>query len=77
MEPEHILISGKQAAMARAALGWNLPKVREQTGFSVNTVCGFENGKGVRADTVRRLAEVYQSAGVRFLPDGKTVAAPD
>ena len=76
MQTDNIAISGKQAVMARAALGWSLPDVRARTGFSVNTVLNFEKGRGTQLKTMTTLAEIYQREGVRFLPDGKTVTSP-
>lgn len=73
MEAGNILISGDQAAMARAALRWSLPVVRQRTGFSVNTVLRFEMGKGCQVGTITKLRDLYASEGIRFHPDGMTV----
>jgi hypothetical protein len=77
MNFEHILITGGQAAMARAALNWSLPDVRRRTGFSVNTVLRFEQGKGCQVGTITRLRDLYIGEGVTFHPDGRTVTLPD
>ena len=74
METNNIVISSDQAVMARAVLRWSLPQVRERTGFSVTTVHGFEKGRGVQIATMCKLRDLYASQGVKFFPDGKTVA---
>lgn len=71
------LISGVQARMARRVLGWSLPAVRERTGFSVNTVLRFEQGKDCHVGTVTKLRDLYAGEGVIFFEDGLTVTAPD
>lgn len=74
MDTGHIMITGAQARMARAAVEWSLPEVMEKSGVSKNTIGRFEQGFGARTDTVRKLVAAYRSGGVEFNPDGETVS---
>jgi transcriptional regulator with XRE-family HTH domain len=66
------MITRLQLRLARTALRWGVRDLAEQAGVSPNTVSRFENGAGVRADTLGHLQDVLEEAGVVFVPADET-----
>ena len=54
--------------MARAALGWGMRELAEKSGVALNTVSRFENGFGAMVETLERIQDALESAGVVFIP---------
>jgi len=54
--------------MARAALGWGVRDLGKRAGISANTVSRFENGFGAMVETLVRIQETLESAGIVFIP---------
>jgi transcriptional regulator with XRE-family HTH domain len=61
-----------QVRMARAALGWGVRELGEKAGVAANTVSRFENGFGAMVDTLARIQDALESAGVVFIPADHT-----
>jgi transcriptional regulator with XRE-family HTH domain len=53
--------------MARAALGWGVRELAERAGIAANTVSRFENGFGAMVETVVRIQETLEKAGIIFI----------
>ena len=58
--------------MARAALGWGVRELGEKAGVAANTVSRFENGFGAMVDTLERIQDALESAGIVFIPADHT-----
>lgn len=59
-----------QVKMARAALGWSIRRLAEETGLSPNTIINFEEGKpSVQPKTVDRIFTRLGLAGCTFFND--------
>jgi transcriptional regulator with XRE-family HTH domain len=71
------MLDARQARMARAALGWSIGYVAEQTGLHRNTISRAEEGVDSRASTLRALESLYCSAGIVFRPDGLVEPPPE
>lgn len=63
------MISREQLRMARAALGWGVRDLAQQTGLGVSTVTRFENGGDAYGETLRRIESALETEGVRFGKD--------
>jgi transcriptional regulator with XRE-family HTH domain len=61
------VITPMQVRMARAALGWGVRDLGKRAGISANTVSRFENGFGAMVDTLVRIQETLETAGVVFI----------
>ena len=66
------MITPAQVRMARAALGWGVRELGEKAGVAANTVSRFENGFGTMVDTLERIQDALESAGVVFIPADET-----
>lgn len=64
-----------QCRLARAALGWGVRDLAKIANLSTQTISRFENGDELRATTLKKLREVFESAGIEFIDesDGKGV----
>ena len=58
--------------MARAALGWSGSKLAKAAGVATNTISRFEVGGDMRVDTLARIEQVLEKAGVIFIPRDAT-----
>ena len=63
------MLTNEQIRMARAALGWGVRDLAQSSGVSANTVSRFENGLGVQVETLRRLEDALENAGIIFIPE--------
>ena len=54
--------------MARAALGWGVRELAVKAGVAANTVSRFENGFGAMVETLARIQDALEKAGVVFIP---------
>ena len=61
------MITPTQVRMARAALGWGVRDLAKHAGLSANTVSRFENGFGTMVETLARIQETLEIAGVAFI----------
>ena len=61
------MITRLQVRMARTALGWGVRDLARKAGLSPTTVTRFENGAHTRVDTLGRIQEVLERAGVIFV----------
>lgn len=60
-----------QCRMARAALGWSLDALSEESGVNRWTILRFEQGETApRARNREALRVAFERAGVRFLSEG-------
>ena len=66
------MITPLQVRMARAALGWGVRELAEKAGVAVNTVSRFENGFGAMVETLSRIQDALENAGVVFIPANRT-----
>jgi transcriptional regulator with XRE-family HTH domain len=64
-----------QCRLARTALGWGVRELAKIAHVSTQTISRFENGDELRPTTLNKLREIFESAGVEFIPesDGKGV----
>jgi DNA-binding XRE family transcriptional regulator len=69
------MISPSQIRMARAALGWSVRELAKRAGVAANTVSRFENGSGAMVDTLARMQQALEAAGVVFIPADHTGGA--
>jgi transcriptional regulator with XRE-family HTH domain len=61
------VITPAQVRMARAALGWGVRDLGTRAGIAANTVSRFENGFGAMVETVVRIQETLETAGIVFI----------
>jgi transcriptional regulator with XRE-family HTH domain len=54
--------------MARAALGWGVRELGAKAGIAANTVSRFETGGGAMVETLARIQETLENAGIIFIP---------
>jgi transcriptional regulator with XRE-family HTH domain len=66
------MITPSQVRMARAALGWGVRELAEKAGVASNTVSRFENDFGAMVETLARIQDALESAGVVFIPADHT-----
>jgi len=62
------VITPVQVRMARAALGWGVRDLAKHAGLSANTVSRFENDFGAMVETLARIQETLETAGIAFIP---------
>lgn len=62
-----------QCKLARAALGWGVRELADIAHVSTQTISRFERGEELRPATLNKLRQIFESAGVEFIPesDGK------
>ncbi|PSH57521.1 transcriptional regulator [Phyllobacterium brassicacearum] len=62
-----------QCRMARAALQLGVLELAKLANVSTNTIVRFERGELLRKSTVDSIKDIFESAGVEFIPesDGK------
>ena len=63
-------VSIRQLKAARALLGWSQGDLAEAANVSIPTVKRLESGDGLlggREDTVRKLTEALEAAGIDFI----------
>ena len=53
--------------MARAALGWGVRELAKRAGVAANTVSRFENGSSAMVDTLARMQDALERAGIEFI----------
>jgi len=58
-----------QCKMARAALGWGVRDLARKAGLSADTVARLERGEQLRDRTIETLTEVFEAAGIEFIPE--------
>ena len=63
------MINAEQIRAARALLDWSTAELANQTGLTVNGINKIERGHvQPHADTREKLAEIFEDAGIEFLP---------
>ena len=62
------MITRLQVRLARTGLGWGVRDLARKAGVSPTTVTRFENGAHTRVDTLGRIQDVLERAGVIFVP---------
>ena len=67
LKPEMLVITPAQVRMARAALGWGVRDLGKRAGIAANTVSQFENGFGAMVETLVRIQETLEKAGIVFI----------
>ena len=55
--------------MARAGLGLSVRELAEKARVSTNTITRFEGGELLRERTIEAIQEVFEAAGVQFIPE--------
>jgi transcriptional regulator with XRE-family HTH domain len=58
-----------QCKLGRAALDWGVRDLAERAKVSPNTVARFERGETMLAETVNKLRDAMEAAGVEFIPE--------
>jgi transcriptional regulator with XRE-family HTH domain len=61
------MITPSQIRMARAALRWSVRELAKRAGVAANTVSRFENGSGAMVDTLGRMQDALERAGIVFI----------
>lgn len=78
--PAGWLLTTCQLRMARAALDWTFAELAIRTGIAVSTLRRMEQGFGIPRSTARTahaIREVYEAAGLVFIPDeGEGASGP-
>lgn len=76
------MITSAQCREARSILGWSQKELAKRSSIGDESrISAFERSAGMHGSSRRRLARVFQQAGIEFLPDGAvrlstTVPAP-
>lgn len=66
------MIRPEQVRSARGLLGWTQEELARESGVSVNSLRGFENGRtDMRSKTLARIERALRRGGVLFLDDGE------
>jgi predicted transcriptional regulator len=68
-----IVITGRHIRAGRALLGWAQTELSTKANVALRTVRrmeGFDEAIGARTDTLGRVVDVLEKAGVEFLDDG-------
>lgn len=64
------MITAQQVKMARAALGFGVRELAEQTGLTANTISRFENKGSANSQTVDAIQTALEAKGVQFIDSG-------
>jgi transcriptional regulator with XRE-family HTH domain len=56
--------------MARTAIGWGVRDLARAAKVSPDTVARFERGESLKQITVLNLVNVFEKAGIQFIPNG-------
>ncbi|MFA4994110.1 MAG: hypothetical protein WC521_02270 [Bdellovibrionales bacterium] len=72
----HYPISPTQSKAARTYLSWSQEVLAKAAGVGRSTVCSYEDGLGVRPDSVERIREAFEKQGIEFT-DGDGVRRRD
>ena len=65
------ILTGKQIRQARKLLGWNQIELSRHAGTSKKAAAALERGDRIpKPDTVRRMREAFEKAGIVFQSDG-------
>jgi transcriptional regulator with XRE-family HTH domain len=62
-----MVVSMVQVRMARAALGWTVKQLAEQSGVHKNTILRIEAGLASQSATLRIVQRTLEDAGIKFL----------
>ena len=66
------MLTSDQIRMSRAALGWSIAKLSEESSVSVSTIKRLESNEGFKKATeanLRLIRETLQAAGIEFIGD--------
>ncbi len=66
------ILHAPQLKAARALIGWSQDKLAEESGISSPTVKRMENSEGAvrgHADSVWKVQQCLENAGVEFIPE--------
>ena len=66
------MLTCDQIRMSRAALGWSISKLSENSSVSVSTIKRLESNEGFKKATeanLRLIRETLQAAGIEFIGD--------
>jgi DNA-binding LacI/PurR family transcriptional regulator len=55
--------------MARVALSWGVRDLSREAGVSVDTVARLERGEQLKPQTVERIRQTFEQAGIEFIPE--------
>jgi transcriptional regulator with XRE-family HTH domain len=58
-----------QCRLGRTALSWGVRDLAEKADVSPNTVARFERGEVMLPETIQKLADAMERAGVTFIPE--------
>jgi transcriptional regulator with XRE-family HTH domain len=64
------MLTSDQIRMSRAALGWSIAKLSEESSVSVSTIKRLESNEGFKKATeanLRLIRETLQAAGIEFI----------
>ena len=64
------MLTCDQIRMSRAALGWSIAKLSEESSVSVSTIKRLESNEGFKKATeanLRLIRETLQAAGIEFI----------
>lgn len=71
------MIYGNQVRAARGLLDWTVLDLSAKSGLQPNTITAFENStRPATAETVTRLTQALEMAGIEFTPTGVQMASP-
>ena len=66
------MLTSDQIRMSRAALGWSIAKLSQESSVSVSTIKRLESNEGFKKATeanLRLIRETLQAAGIEFIGD--------
>ncbi|MDD3183326.1 MAG: hypothetical protein PHD48_11070, partial [Alphaproteobacteria bacterium] len=60
-------ISPTQSKAARTYLSWTQEVLAKAAGVGRSTICTFEDGEGIRRDSVAKIREAFEKHGIEFI----------
>ena len=63
------MLTPAQVRMARAALQWTVEELAQQAGITAKTVHRYEHGENVTVETLLKLKDAFERAGITWVPE--------
>lgn len=63
------MLTRDQIRMARTAMHWTIKDLAREAGITPQTVTRFENGGNATLDTLTRIKEAFERAGITWVPE--------
>lgn len=63
------MLTRDQVKMARAALDWGIRDLARHAGVTARTVTRFENGGNASLETLTKVKQALDAAGITYVPE--------